>query len=137
MKDWLTYIHFVIILQIDTIFRTSPTDGEIKIEDHGKTDYKYEVTKSTEDKLQLLDIHGELSASILCGLISVSGSGSYLKDTRKKINWHSPQCNHKTFIRQKIKSFFLFEEEEEENVTYGMFHKIYKFICIMQWNLFF
>ena len=93
--------NFSTVPQIDTIFKASPDAEQIECKDLGLTEYKYVVTKSTQDKLQLLNIHGELSASLMGGLIEVSGSASYLKDTRKKMNSSSMTCRLNVQTKQE------------------------------------
>ena len=90
---------------MDTIFKDNPTEDQIESSSLGKTDYQYQVTKSTKDKLQLLDIKGELSASIMSGMIKVSGSGRYLKDTRTKVNSSSMTC--KLYVQTEQDIIFL------------------------------
>ncbi|XP_044163829.1 uncharacterized protein LOC114977292 [Acropora millepora] len=45
--------------------------------------FEYRVIKSSEDTKDLLNISGALSLKVKAGLVSVSGSGKYLRDNKK------------------------------------------------------
>ena len=107
---------------MDTIFKDNPTEDQIESSSLGKTDYQYQVTKSTKDKLQLLDIKGELSASIMGGMIEVSGSGRYLKDTRTKVNSSSMTC--RLYVQTEQDTIFLRMGDLKEKVDLNLLSKL-------------
>ena len=45
--------------------------------------FKYRVIKNSKDTKNLLNIPGELSLKVKAGIVSVSGSGKYLRDNKK------------------------------------------------------
>ena len=45
--------------------------------------FEYRVIKNSKDTKNLLNIPGELSLKVKAGLVSVSGSGKYLSDSKK------------------------------------------------------
>lgn len=47
------------------------------------TEYDYSFEDSADTKFKKLNVNGELKLSVLCGLVEVSGSASYLKEERK------------------------------------------------------
>ena len=50
------------------------------------TELSLSLSTTLEDKADLLDIYAKLSLEILAGLISVTGSASYIKDTKSNTN---------------------------------------------------
>ena len=46
------------------------------------TDLSLSVTSSFQDKANLFDVKAQLTLEVLAGTVSVSGSASYLKDTK-------------------------------------------------------
>ena len=105
-------------MQPDIIFKGTPTDEQIETDPLGRTEYTYQVTKSTKDKLDLLDIKGELSASIMGGLIEVSGSGRYLKDTRTKVNSSSMTC--RLYVQTEQDTIYLRKDSMKDIVDLNL-----------------
>ena len=59
--------------------------GNIDIEETNvnQFNFEYRVIKSSKDIKDLLNISGALSLKVKAGLVSVSGSGKYLRDNKK------------------------------------------------------
>ena len=60
--------------------------GNIDIEETNvnQFNFEYRVIKSSKDTKDLLKIPGALSLKVKAGFVSVSGSGNYLRDNKKK-----------------------------------------------------
>ena len=65
--------------------------GEITEEQYDETDIyatdiSYSMTNSVSDKIESLDISGEVSLSLMAGMVKVAGSASYINSDRKNTN---------------------------------------------------
>ena len=77
-----------LILQDEIIFNQMPPEGpgKIMVIPVPQQDHKVTISKSLKDRHDFLDVKGELSASILGGLITLKGSGEYLQETKSTVN---------------------------------------------------
>jgi hypothetical protein len=71
------------IIPISIIGQAAPQSSVDPTDKH-KTHFEYINTDSYKDKLDKLNVDGQLSASFLAGLINVGGSGSYLNRKQEK-----------------------------------------------------
>ena len=77
-----------------------------EITDHtNEPDFKLEIksSKTFESRINLLHVEAQLSADILSGIVSVSGSGSYVNDTKSNSEEYS--WGLAVFTRAKTASF--------------------------------
>ncbi|XP_051978499.1 cytolytic toxin-alpha-like [Xyrauchen texanus] len=80
-----------------TLWNQEELQKSIQTRPQINTDFKVTASDSMKEKTNLMNIGGSLNLSILGGLISVSGSAKYLKDTKK--SFHQQRltlCYHST-----------------------------------------
>ncbi|KAI0384983.1 hypothetical protein F5Y04DRAFT_203063 [Hypomontagnella monticulosa] len=65
-----------------SLFDGQPPNGAVKVTDIHKTDIKFIRSETNREKLSNLKISAELGASLLSGMVTVDGSGSYLNNAR-------------------------------------------------------
>ena len=76
-----------VFFQSDIIFKEKLPEDQVDVFDIYETSYDLSLSKSLKDRHDFFNIEGELSASILGGLISLSGpSAKFLNDAKKKVN---------------------------------------------------
>ena len=99
-------------MQNDRIFNKSEDEIKDKIVKGiiPKTDYAVKVTNSWEDKMELLNIEGSVSLSIMAGQIKVEGSAKYLNDVKSKRTEQSMTCI--VYIQTEEDTIFLRENKE-------------------------
>ena len=90
----------------------------------GTTDVELTLSDTLEEKFHCLDIQAELSVSILCGLVSLSGSGKYLDEKRKTTKSSSMSLiykintiNEEVYLRQ-LKNLVDFDGLETSTATH-------------------
>ncbi|XP_051978492.1 cytolytic toxin-alpha-like isoform X2 [Xyrauchen texanus] len=69
-----------------TLWNQEELQKSIQTRPQINTDFKVTASDSMKEKSKLMNIGGSLNLSILGGLISVSGSAKYLKDTKMTFN---------------------------------------------------
>ncbi|EGC40245.1 hypothetical protein DICPUDRAFT_96290 [Dictyostelium purpureum] len=62
------------------IFKDQIPEEKIQTANISNLSYKYFVSSSSQEKFNSLGVDGNLKLSILCGLIDITGSASYLKE---------------------------------------------------------
>ena len=99
-------------MQNDRIFNKSEDEIKDKIVKGiiSKTDYAVKVTNSWDDKMELLNIEGSVSLSIMAGQIKVDGSAKYLNDVKSKRTEQSMTCI--LYIQTEEDTIFLRENKE-------------------------
>ena len=106
-------------MQQDRIFNKSEEEIKAKIKNKpcSKTDYAVKVTNSWEDKMDLLNIEGSVSLSLMAGQITVDGSAKYLNDVKSKKTEQSMTCM--VYIQTKEDS--IFPRETEDLIDFSVF----------------
>jgi hypothetical protein len=65
-----------------SIFRSEPSAKCVNINDNNSVDITFSHNNTFSEKLNVLNIKGELQLSILAGLIKLEGYGKYLNDEK-------------------------------------------------------
>ena len=94
--------------------------------------YEVQTRDSVEDKMKLMNVEGGIKCSILCGLVSVSGSARYLNDYRS--SKHSARITVKFDAKTEFKQLTMshldpsnieyphvLDDEEATHVVVGKF----------------
>ena len=91
------------------IFKTKIPNDAIVSTDNQFMDIDYTMTDSMEEKFKKMDIGGEISVSILGGLVEGKGSASYLSD--KKDSARSVRCSLYYKSKTKTESLNIYFDE--------------------------
>jgi hypothetical protein len=92
-----------------SLLKKRPPDGVIRITDNPFTDVQIIHSDTYSDKFEKLDIKAELKVSILAGLLSLEGSGRYLRDEKKSARAVRSSLLYN--IQTKVEHINLFSEE--------------------------
>ncbi|XP_044535399.1 stonustoxin subunit beta-like [Gracilinanus agilis] len=65
-----------------TLWDRETLESNVKREEQNKTEFDILTSDSIDAKTSAMDIHGELKASILGGMVDIGGSAKYLRDTK-------------------------------------------------------
>uniref|UniRef100_A0A914W583 G domain-containing protein n=1 Tax=Plectus sambesii TaxID=2011161 RepID=A0A914W583_9BILA len=91
------------------IFKRDLPNGAIKRIENPQHNSEFFFSSKVSEKLHKLNVQGEVSLSVLFGIISVEGSAAYLNE--KKNSSHDVQCSFVQKIRTISERVNLFDEE--------------------------
>ena len=95
-------------------------EGDIYVTESGNTDVELSMSDSFEEKFRKLDIEAELSVSLLCGMIKLSGSGKYLDEKRESdLKQRMSMIYKTTTVTEEVNL-----RQLKKNISTGMYAKL-------------
>ena len=91
------------------IFKTRIPDQALHSNDNHSIDIEYCLTDTLKDKFEKLDINGELSVSVLSGLLTLSGSAKFMNERKESAK--SVRCTLYYKSRTKTESLNIFNDD--------------------------
>jgi len=98
-------------------FRTNlpPHSSAVACTDNHHSEISVTVTGSLQEKLEILNIKGDLKLSILAGLVNLHGSGKYLNE--KKTSFKSVECALVCSNTTVVERLDLFNDEVKNRIS--------------------
>ena len=108
----------LLFLKGDNVF-TAKLDEEddIYVTESGNSTAELSMSDSYQEKFRHLNIEAELSVSLLCGMIKLSGSGKYLDEKRESDH---NQCMSLIYTTTTVTEE-VFLKQLRKNISTGMF----------------
>ena len=99
-----------------SLLKTNLPESCSIITDMPHTDFKYDYKNTFDSKFSKLDVSAELKVSVLCGMVSLEGSGKYLND--KKENHKSVKADLIYAIRTKDQRLILSDSKSTDIISH-------------------